>query len=38
LKLEGCSEVQGYLFSPAKPATEVKGLLASINPKLKAIA
>jgi EAL domain-containing protein (putative c-di-GMP-specific phosphodiesterase class I) len=38
LKLEGCSEVQGYLFSPPRPAAEVKGLLASINPVLKATA
>jgi diguanylate cyclase (GGDEF)-like protein len=38
LKLEGCTEVQGYLFSPPRPAAEVRGLLASINPKLKAIA
>ncbi len=38
LKLEGCTEVQGYLFSPPRPAAEVKALLASINPSLKAIA
>jgi diguanylate cyclase (GGDEF)-like protein len=38
LKLEGCTEVQGFLFSPPRPAAEVKGLLASINPKFKAIA
>ncbi len=38
LKLEGCTEVQGYLFSPPRPAAEVKGLLASINRTLKAIA
>jgi diguanylate cyclase (GGDEF)-like protein len=38
LKLEGCTEVQGYLFSPPRPAADVKGLLASINPKLKSIA
>jgi diguanylate cyclase (GGDEF)-like protein len=38
LKLEGCTEVQGYLFSPPRPAAEVKGLLASINPTLRAIA
>jgi diguanylate cyclase (GGDEF)-like protein/PAS domain S-box-containing protein len=38
LKLEGCTEVQGYLFSPPRPAAEIKGLLASINPKLKATA
>jgi diguanylate cyclase (GGDEF)-like protein len=38
LKLEGCTEVQGYLFSPPRPAAEVRGLLTSINPALKAIA
>ena len=38
LKFEGCTEVQGYLFSPPRPAVEVEGLLASINPTLKAIA
>jgi EAL domain-containing protein (putative c-di-GMP-specific phosphodiesterase class I) len=38
LKLEGCTEVQGYLFSPPRPATEVKALLAAINPKRKATA
>ncbi|MFZ0723222.1 MAG: EAL domain-containing protein [Xanthobacteraceae bacterium] len=38
LKLEGCTEVQGYLFSPPRPAAEVKGLLASINPTLRATA
>jgi len=38
LKLEGCTEVQGYLFSPPRPAAGVKGLLASINPAFKAIA
>ena len=38
LKLEGCTEVQGYLFSPPRPATEVRGLLAAINPAFKAIA
>jgi diguanylate cyclase (GGDEF)-like protein len=38
LKLEGCTEVQGYLFSPPRPATEVRGLLAAIDPAFKAIA
>jgi diguanylate cyclase (GGDEF)-like protein len=38
LKLEGCTEVQGYLFSPPRPAAEVKALLASINPTRRAIA
>jgi EAL domain-containing protein (putative c-di-GMP-specific phosphodiesterase class I) len=38
LRAEGCTEVQGYYFSPPRPAAEVAGLLAKINPKLKAIA
>ena len=38
LKSEGCTEVQGYLFSPPRPAAEVRGLLAAINPAFKAIA
>jgi diguanylate cyclase (GGDEF)-like protein len=38
LKLEGCTEVQGFLFSPPRPAAEIKGLMVSINPALKAIA
>jgi EAL domain-containing protein (putative c-di-GMP-specific phosphodiesterase class I) len=36
LKLQGCTEAQGYLLSPPRPAAEV--LPAAINPKLKAIA
>jgi EAL domain-containing protein (putative c-di-GMP-specific phosphodiesterase class I) len=27
LRAEGCNEVQGFLFSPAKPAAEVARLL-----------
>jgi diguanylate cyclase (GGDEF)-like protein len=38
LKLEGCTEVQGYLFSPPRPAAEIKALLPSIDPSLRAIA
>jgi diguanylate cyclase (GGDEF)-like protein/PAS domain S-box-containing protein len=38
LKLEGCTEAQGYLFSPPRPAADVKGLLASINPKRRVTA
>jgi predicted signal transduction protein with EAL and GGDEF domain len=38
LRTEGCTEVQGYFFSPPRPANEVRTLLASIRPKLKAIA
>jgi EAL domain-containing protein (putative c-di-GMP-specific phosphodiesterase class I) len=29
LRLEGCTEVQGFLFSPARPASEVPALLAA---------
>jgi EAL domain-containing protein (putative c-di-GMP-specific phosphodiesterase class I) len=28
LRLEGCTEVQGYLFSPPRPADEVEELLS----------
>jgi EAL domain-containing protein (putative c-di-GMP-specific phosphodiesterase class I) len=38
VKLEGCSEVQGYLFSPPRPASEVKALLVSFGPRLKVVA
>jgi EAL domain-containing protein (putative c-di-GMP-specific phosphodiesterase class I) len=38
LQAEGCTEVQGYMFSPPVPAGEVKRLLAALTPKLKAIA
>jgi len=38
LRTEGCTEVQGTFFSPPRPAAEVRRLLASLNPKLKAIA
>ena len=38
LKLEGCNEVQGYLFSPPRPASEVKALLAAFGPRLKVVA
>lgn len=30
LRSEGCTEVQGYLFSPARPGREVAGLLLKI--------
>ncbi|MBV8564215.1 MAG: EAL domain-containing protein [Methylobacteriaceae bacterium] len=38
LRSEGCAEVQGYLFSPARPAGEVRELLAALSPRLQAIA
>ena len=38
LQAEGCTKVQGYIFIPPVPAGEVQRLLASLNPKLIAIA
>jgi diguanylate cyclase (GGDEF)-like protein len=38
LRALGCSEMQGYLFSPAKPAPQLKELFASHRRKLAAIA
>jgi diguanylate cyclase (GGDEF)-like protein/PAS domain S-box-containing protein len=32
LKTEGCSEMQGYLFSPPRPAEEVTAWLSTISP------
>ena len=31
LRNEGCNEVQGFLFSGAKPATEIGGLLSKFG-------
>jgi len=36
LRMEGCTEVQGYLFSPPRPAGEIRKLVASMQPKLRA--
>jgi diguanylate cyclase (GGDEF)-like protein len=38
LRKEGLTEVQGNLFSPPRPATELADLVASFNRRLKAIA
>jgi EAL domain-containing protein (putative c-di-GMP-specific phosphodiesterase class I) len=35
LRMEGCTEVQGYLFSPPRPAGEIRKLVASMQPKLR---
>ena len=38
VRQEGCSEVQGYLFSAAKPANELAELIASINGRKRKVA
>jgi EAL domain-containing protein (putative c-di-GMP-specific phosphodiesterase class I) len=38
LRALGCSEMQGYLFSPAKPAAEIKQLLFSHAERSAAVA
>lgn len=38
LRSEGCTEVQGYFFSPPKPAAEVAQLLASLAEHVPAVA
>jgi diguanylate cyclase (GGDEF)-like protein len=38
LRMLGCSEMQGYLFSTAKPAAEIKRLLFSHAKKSSAVA
>jgi EAL domain-containing protein (putative c-di-GMP-specific phosphodiesterase class I) len=32
LKSEGCSDMQGYLFSPPRPAAQVKAWLSAVAP------
>jgi EAL domain-containing protein (putative c-di-GMP-specific phosphodiesterase class I) len=36
LRSEGCTEIQGYLISPPKPADHVPGLLARYNHHMAA--
>jgi diguanylate cyclase (GGDEF)-like protein len=38
LRMLGCSEMQGYLFSPAKPAAEIKQLFFAHAKKSTAVA
>ena len=33
LRAEGCNEVQGFLFSAARPAAEIEQLLFKIRPR-----
>jgi diguanylate cyclase (GGDEF)-like protein len=36
LRLEGCTEVQGFLFSPPRPAEDVEKMLAKGRPRIVA--
>ena len=38
LRMLGCSEMQGYLFSPAKPAAELKELFAAHRQRVAKVA
>ena len=38
LRAEGCNEVQGFLFSPAKPASEVAQLLTRFGTRASRAA
>jgi EAL domain-containing protein (putative c-di-GMP-specific phosphodiesterase class I) len=38
IRAEGCTEVQGFLFSEARPATEVPGLLKTLRGQREAAA
>jgi EAL domain-containing protein (putative c-di-GMP-specific phosphodiesterase class I) len=38
VRREGCSEVQGYLFSPARPTSELSSLIETIDGKSQKVA
>ena len=38
LKSEGCNEVQGFLFSPPRPAAELRRLFSELAPRTEAVA
>ena len=38
LTLEGCNEVQGFLFSPPRPAAELQRLFGELAPRSAAVA
>ena len=38
VRAEGCTEVQGYLFSPPRPACEIAALIAADRAKESAVA
>jgi EAL domain-containing protein (putative c-di-GMP-specific phosphodiesterase class I) len=38
LTSEGCNEVQGFLFSPPRPAPELQGLFNDMCQRVEAVA
>ncbi len=38
LRAEGCTDVQGYFFSPPRPAAEVREFLTSLRGDVSAVA
>jgi EAL domain-containing protein (putative c-di-GMP-specific phosphodiesterase class I) len=36
LRTEGCTQAQGYLFSRARPVTEIPALLRQLKPRVRA--
>jgi diguanylate cyclase (GGDEF)-like protein len=36
LKAEGCTQAQGYLFSPPRPVSEVPAMLRDLKPRVRA--
>jgi diguanylate cyclase (GGDEF)-like protein/PAS domain S-box-containing protein len=38
LRAEGCTEVQGYLFSPPRPASEIEKILREFGGRSRAVA
>ncbi len=38
LRTEGCTDVQGYFFSPPRAAAEIKSLLGSLSEHEAAVA
>jgi predicted signal transduction protein with EAL and GGDEF domain len=38
VRAEGCTEVQGYLFGPPRPAAELDEIIRAQQPKVSAVA
>jgi len=38
LRKEGCTEVQGYLFSPPRPASELSEMMVTMGPVVRRVA